>query len=634
MAAISTLFAELHLHAEGFNNGLRESQRELKQFEKTWAPTINLVEQGAKIVVAAGVAIVGALATMTKVAADYGDAIRDASIRTGLATETLSGLKLMAEQNGASLDELSGGLKFLAKNMEAAIQRGGDQRFAFNDLGITVKELRDAHGQLEPVMLKVMDRLREMPDGAEKTAAMLAIMGKSSVALTEMMSQGSDALTLYLEKTRLLGIEVTPEAAAAADNFNDSLNILKQSLLGVSLTVGEELIPPLTVMIKFTAAAIIVTRQFSEQLIGYGKIVAAVAQAYFGSEGLNNALAALISVIPGGQTAVVAIAAAYSELDRMQAAVAASANTANIAHRQTKEELAAAEKAAREYEKSLKEMKVSVEGVALAVRTFSADFKEQNDAFSTRIKQLRQDTRDANVEWLEGNSLKMQGIIDLAKLTNSTATNQTEMEATEMAKQIKAWKERKAEEEKIARASEAMWASVMGNVTASISKGFADAIIPVRDFGNTALNIAAQTANGMLQAFLSGLLSPLNTALANLGKQLSGALSGAGGAGGAGGLLGALGGPLGFVGAGFAIGGLIASLFGGDDKPAPTKAVGNPNWTPTQLPGFSAASRSQQAPTINVTINGLVGAPTDIARVIGKELEKLTRTEGLVIQSA
>src|SRR6185295_6005766 len=110
-----------------------------------------------------------AMAAAVKASADYADNIRDVAIQTGLTTQNVSALKYAADQNGTSMEELSGGLKFLAKNFTEATEEGGAALKAFNAIGISQKQLKAANGDLNAVLRLVMDRFRELPNGAQKT---------------------------------------------------------------------------------------------------------------------------------------------------------------------------------------------------------------------------------------------------------------------------------------------------------------------------------------------------------------------------------------------------------------------------------------------------------------------------------
>lgn len=259
-------------------------------------------------------AAIDVIKSVTTEAANYGDSIRDASIQTGLSTQTMSAMKLMAQQSGASIEDVSSGLKFLSKNFIEATNGGKQQIEAFDSIGISARDLKNAHGDLDAVMRLVMDRFSEMPDGAAKTTAELALLGKGGVALTEMFSQGSSALEDYSNLTSILGTETTPEAAAASDAFNDSLDMLDEATLGLSVSVGTELLPMLTQAVQISTAGIVTAKDYAVGLIEISKAAAEVAKVYFGGSGLNAAMQGVIALFPGTSKLVVDVTTNYYKL--------------------------------------------------------------------------------------------------------------------------------------------------------------------------------------------------------------------------------------------------------------------------------------------------------------------------------
>src|SRR5262245_43619762 len=101
-SSISNLFVTLSLDAEQFKVGLQNAK-------------VALTTIGAEML-AVGTATTTAFIAMAKQSANYGDAIRDASIRTGLSTEALSGLKFAAEQTGTSFEAINTGLVRMSRN--------------------------------------------------------------------------------------------------------------------------------------------------------------------------------------------------------------------------------------------------------------------------------------------------------------------------------------------------------------------------------------------------------------------------------------------------------------------------------------------------------------------------------------
>lgn len=245
MATISSLFVELKLQADTFNNGIRAAQKEIKEFEKNVKPTLTVVKDLGIGMAAAGGAIVAGMLGATKSAVDYGDALNDARQRTGASVETLAKLGFAAEQSGSSFAGLSTGLKFLAKNMQEAVGGSKAQVAAFASLGVSSSDLAAAHGDVNKVMLLVADQFRNMEDGAAKSALAMELFGRSGVDLIPMLNEGSVGLKKLGDDAVRAGLVMSKETAEASDKLNDTLNELKAAALGASIGIATALLPAL-----------------------------------------------------------------------------------------------------------------------------------------------------------------------------------------------------------------------------------------------------------------------------------------------------------------------------------------------------------------------------------------------------
>ncbi len=84
-----------------------------------------------------------------------------------------------------------------------------------------------------------------MPDGAEKSALAVKLFGKSGVELIPFLNQGRAGIEELKAKFRELGLEISGDTARAAEQFNDTLDTVKQALSGLALRVAEAALPAL-----------------------------------------------------------------------------------------------------------------------------------------------------------------------------------------------------------------------------------------------------------------------------------------------------------------------------------------------------------------------------------------------------
>lgn len=671
MASISALYVSLQLQAESFNAGLKNAQREAKEFEKTIRPSMQAAKDMGLAMAAAGTAIVGGMLAASKAAIDYGDNLNDLRMKTGVSVENLAKLGFAAEQSGSSMDGMSTGLKFLAKNMEAAIAKGGDQRAAFNALGLTSKDLAAANGDVNKVFLTLADRFKGIEDPAEKAALAMRIYGKSGVELIPVMEGGSAAIIKMGNDAQAAGRVISQDFATACDKLNDTLTAVSGAAMGVSVSIATALMPSLqnaaTLVAEGGAAVARFTKEhewLTQAVFGLGAVLAVggtlllgitafgaiigpltvglgalgitltAATAAAGAMAIGvAALGAVVGVAAGsfvnwmiegtrvekwidsfttqavkslvggwGSTSEAAKDAAFTAKASAKAlegvTIITKATTAAIPpHTDAlKKHIVTEDEAAASLKKHTEEMKKHKEEAAeiiiklnewklaqMNLNAVQTTFILNNATAATSVNVLRSSLLAAQ----DGTAV-LDGMLLAAGRTSTSiaglAVNVDVLKAKmpEMGKTTKevideAQKRWDTYEKAVAaNASKvaAAWSTAMGNITSGIAKGLSDAILHGESFKTSMIDLFKKTADGMLQSFLAGLISPLTSKIGELGSKLSGLIFGGGSSsGGLGALLGiggSSGGGLGgLLGLGGGAGGGLAGLLGIGGAAAP-----------------------------------------------------------------
>lgn len=170
------------------------------------------------------------------------DDLRDLSQKVGIGVEALSKLDTAAKLNGSSLESLSGGLKKFSVGVSEATRDGGKAGSAFAALGINIKNARGELRPTEELLFDVADRFQTLRDGPDKAAIAVRLFGKAGADLIPILNQGSEELRKY-------GLNFTQDFADRADQFNDSLTLLNNTVknfaiegLGVLLPTIQEIV--------------------------------------------------------------------------------------------------------------------------------------------------------------------------------------------------------------------------------------------------------------------------------------------------------------------------------------------------------------------------------------------------------
>jgi hypothetical protein len=178
------------------------------------------------------------LAAMAKGAIDAADNMNDLAQKTGVSVEQLSRFQQAANAGGSSIEAVGGAMVKLNRNL-ATQNKGASE--ALQQLGISAT---DASGKLkstDQVMLEVADRFANMPDGAQKSAAAMALFGRSGADLIPMLNGGRDSI-------QSLTATMSGEFAKGADQLNDKLAAIQGKMLELGVKLGTALMPALNVV--------------------------------------------------------------------------------------------------------------------------------------------------------------------------------------------------------------------------------------------------------------------------------------------------------------------------------------------------------------------------------------------------
>jgi len=190
----------------------------------------------------AGSAIVAGLGAIVKKSIDAGGELDDLQIKTGVSASALFAIGNAAEVAGVDMETLSKGLGKLNINLVKAAEGNEDLARKFKRLGVDVK---DANGNVVPAdkaLKQIADRFADMPDGAQKAAAAVALFGKGGADLIPLLNEGAAAMVRFKSK-------LTPEEfekfTKRSDLFGESLIELRIKTRGFGLELTDALLPAL-----------------------------------------------------------------------------------------------------------------------------------------------------------------------------------------------------------------------------------------------------------------------------------------------------------------------------------------------------------------------------------------------------
>ncbi|MDE1907190.1 MAG: hypothetical protein KGH75_12150, partial [Rhodospirillales bacterium] len=250
LAALNAEMREsVHPEVSGFFGHLGESVRltgeSFETLHARLAVFSNAIGSFSELLVA-GLALEQVAETINHVA-ESGEQMRQVSEETGLTTEQLSGLKVMATETGANFDEFVKLIDKLPNTMQMAATGTGVAAEAFRAMGIHVT---DSSGRLRPmgdVLDEVSAKLASYADGTNKTALETDIFGaKIGASLIPMLNQlGEIGLQGAIEKSNELGQTWTGQSAEAAEQYESDMRRAKLAVDGITDSIVRGLLPAL-----------------------------------------------------------------------------------------------------------------------------------------------------------------------------------------------------------------------------------------------------------------------------------------------------------------------------------------------------------------------------------------------------
>lgn len=201
--------------------------------------SVNLAESfkgiGLAAVGLAGIASIASLKGKIDSAIEAMGGLKDASEATGASVENLGALKGVAKIGGRDFDAIQASIIKLNKALHGTDDESAGAGKALSALGLDLQALR----MMDPgeAFIAIARAQEKFSDGGGKSAAMMAIMGKSASELIPYLHD-------VAEQQQMIG-KVTTEQAKAADEYEKNINRLQASFGKMSKQMAAAVVGPL-----------------------------------------------------------------------------------------------------------------------------------------------------------------------------------------------------------------------------------------------------------------------------------------------------------------------------------------------------------------------------------------------------
>lgn len=268
---VAVLEARMTQYDKALKKAVGDTDQNFRKIEKRGAQLENrLSKLGKGVFVGFGAGAVQAAAGYLTLSAavqgakdamaEFGN-IADQAAATGLDAEFLQGLAYQASLGGVAFDELSGSLATFSRNSALAVEGKGKMVAALKALNPALLEsVRAATSNEERIRL-VADALETEQDASRRAAIATAAFGDAGAKIASVLAGGSASIDAFQQKAKDLGIVVSRELIAKADELGDEFDTVTK-VLDIQLKQALINLGPLLVWLTGLAAGFAKTMNF------------------------------------------------------------------------------------------------------------------------------------------------------------------------------------------------------------------------------------------------------------------------------------------------------------------------------------------------------------------------------------
>lgn len=235
-SVIGALRVSLGLDSAEFATGAAKAEKRADQLATRVASSLRGPIDAAKSLSGAfaalgGAAALGGLTALASRSLDYASSLAEVAQQLGVTTKDLQQYRYAATQVGISQEEVDKGLAKLTVTMGQAREGAKKPVSAFTELSnILGKDILKSASTAGDAIPLIADALNRVQDPARRAALEVAIFGKTGQKLDTLLAGGSDAVNQLRDAASDLGLVLSEEQIANADQTADKLSELKQVL--------------------------------------------------------------------------------------------------------------------------------------------------------------------------------------------------------------------------------------------------------------------------------------------------------------------------------------------------------------------------------------------------------------------
>jgi len=165
----------------------------------------------------------------------------------------------------------------------------GILNIAFRDMQIWLAKTGQPFADVNAAMLKLSQRMHDLPDGALKTELAMSRLARAGSAMIPLLNMGPERLHEIFAESSKIG-DVTEDNARMAEQWREHILGLSESWKMFALEIDKSLVPGLTKTLNTLTEILHTAKDILAQNPGVGKAIGATAEVLTGGAMLGGGL--------------------------------------------------------------------------------------------------------------------------------------------------------------------------------------------------------------------------------------------------------------------------------------------------------------------------------------------------------
>ena len=202
----------------------------------------------------AGVAVGASIVSIARQSIALGDQLSTLSQKTGIAGQSLSQLKYVADASDVPFESLAGAISKLQRNLAEAGSGNKALAQTFRSLGLSVEDLR-AVGADKAIEL-IASRIAGLQDDAARTQVAVELFGRAGADLLPLLNRGAEGIRNLRSESDALGQTLTNEQIEKLAEADDAIKRLTASWDGFAGTMVSKVGPAIAGVLDYLQQAV------------------------------------------------------------------------------------------------------------------------------------------------------------------------------------------------------------------------------------------------------------------------------------------------------------------------------------------------------------------------------------------